>query len=158
MRVAGAREIVLASGQEIDLVRSLWREYWDSLDLPPDFQGFAEEHRTLPGMYALPKGRLLLARLQGEPAGTIALRPLGEHSCEAKRLYVRPRYRGKGIGRALLDRLVQEARSAGYTEMLGDTLKSMTAALQMYGEAGFSQVAPYSPDPTPGAVFLRLVL
>ena len=151
-------EIVSASGQEIDAIRDLWREYWDSLALPPDFQNFTEENRTLPGVYALPKGRLLLALVQGKPAGTIALRPLSKSSCEAKRLYVRPSYRGEGLGRALLDQLVKEARGAGYQEIFGDTLKSMTSALQMYSQIGFFEVGPYSSSPTPDAIFLKLPL
>jgi putative acetyltransferase len=147
--------IVLASGQQIDAIRALWREYWDSLALPADFQNFAEELATLPGAYAPPKGRLLLATIDGAPAGTAAFRPLTEQSCEAKRLYVQPGHRGLGLGRALLNRLITEARGAGYREMYGDTLTSMTSALQMYFRFGFSEVPPYSANPTPGAIFLR---
>lgn len=151
-------EIIPASGDEIEAIGDLWREYWDSAGLPPDFQNFAEELRTLPGVYAPPQGRLLLALVRGAAAGTAALRPLSKHSCEAKRLYVRPQYRGKGTGKSLLCRLVKEARVAGYHEMYGDTLKSMTSALQMYREIGFSEVSPYSRNPTPGAIFLKLHL
>jgi GNAT superfamily N-acetyltransferase len=150
--------ISLASGQEIGTVRDLWLEYWESFALPRDLQGFAEELKTLPGLYAPPEGRLLLARIQGEPAGTAALRRLSANSCEAKRLYVRPQYRSQGIGRALLWRLTEEARAAGYEEMYGDTLKSMKSALRMYRDFGFSEVAPYSSSPTPGAIFLKLSL
>ena len=149
-------DIIVASSQEIDTIQRLWREYWDSLGLPQDFQGFSEELQTLPGLYAPARGRLLLALLRGNAAGTAALRPLSAYSCEAKRLYVRPQYRGEGVGRTLLHRLVEEARLAGYQEMYGDTLKSMTAALHMYRQAGFSEVAPYSSNPTPGAIFLKL--
>jgi putative acetyltransferase len=151
-------EIIEASGQEVAAVQDLWRDYWDSLGLPQDFQRFSGELQTLPGVYAPPMGRLLLALVQGNAAGTAALRPLSGRSCEAKRLYVRPQYRGKGVGRALLCRLLEEARSAGYREVYGDTLKSMTAALEMYRQIGFSEVAPYSSNPTPGAIFLRLSL
>jgi GNAT superfamily N-acetyltransferase len=151
-------EIILASGPDIGIVQDLWREYWQSIGLPPEFQNFAEELSTLPGAYAFPGGRLMLALVEGKPAGTAALRPIGERCCEAKRLYVRPEYRGEGIGRALLDRLVREARLEGYREMFGDTLKSMTSALRMYGQAGFSVVPPYSSNPTPDAIFLRLSL
>jgi GNAT superfamily N-acetyltransferase len=151
-------EIILASEQDIEAVRDLWTEYWDALGLPPDFQNFAEERLTLPGAYAPPKGRLLIALVQGKPAGTAALRPLSAQSCEAKRLYVRPQYRGRGTGRTLVDRLINEARLAGYQEMYGDTLKSMESALQMYHQIGFREVAPYSSDPTPGAIFLKLAL
>jgi len=150
--------IVLVSSEHIGAVKTLWREYWESLALPGDFQNFANELAALPGVYAPPGGRLLLASLDGAPAGTAAFRPLTEHSCEAKRLYVPPRHRGKGIGRTLLTRLITEARAAGYREMFGDTLTSMTSALQMYFEFGFSEVPPYSENPTPGAIFLKLAL
>ena len=79
-------EIVSASSRQLDAVRSLWLEYWDSLALPPEFQNFDEEQSTLPGVYAPPTGRLLLALVQGAPAGTVALRRLSEYACEAKRL------------------------------------------------------------------------
>lgn len=150
--------ITLASSQEIDTIQTLWREYWDSLRLPPAFQNFDEELRTLPGAYASPEGRLLIARIQCEPAGTAALRAMDTYSCEAKRLYVCPQHRGQGVGRALLNRLIVEARAAGYREMFADTLKFMSPALQMYKQFGFSEVPPYSSNPTPAAVFLRLAL
>lgn len=153
-----ATEIILASGPNIGLVQDLWREYWRSIGLPPDFQNFIEEIASLPGAYSYPRGRLLLALCGGRPAGTAAFRPLDHQSCEAKRLYVRPQYRGKGIGKALLEELVREARREGYREMYGDTLKSMASALKMYSQRGFSEVAPYSANPTPGAIFLKLEL
>jgi putative acetyltransferase len=151
-------EITVAAGQQIAVVQDLWREYWTSIGLPLDLQGFAEEVAALPGVYSLPGGRMLLAMIEGEPAGTAAFRPLDMRRCEAKRLYVRPRYRGQGVGRALLDRLLEEARIAGYGAIYCDTLKSMTAALQMYKENGFSEVAPYSATPTPDAIYLGRVL
>jgi carbonic anhydrase len=150
--------IVQASGQQVYAVQSLWREYWDSLGLPAEFQNFAEESKKLPGAYTPPKGRLLLALCEGEAAATGAFRPLSLASCEAKRLYVRPRFRGQGIGLALLKQLVREARAAGHREMYGDTLPSMREALQMYKRFGFSVVPPYSENPTPGAIFLKLPL
>lgn len=150
--------ITLASSQEIGTIQILWREYWDALQLPPDFQNFDEELRTLPGVYAPPDGRLLIASIQGNPAGTAALRPLNTYACEAKRLYVCPQFRGKGVGRALLNRLLAEAREAGYQDMYADTLESMLPALQMYRQFGFSEVPPYSSNATPHAIFLRLSL
>lgn len=151
-------EIIVASGDDIPAIQNLWREYWSSLGFAPCFQNFEEELRTLPGVYALPNGRLLLARVDGEYAGTAALRPLSAESCEAKRMYVQPRHRGKGLGKALLYRLIAEARAAGYTEMYADTMQSMASALQMYQQVGFEESASYSADPTPGALYLRLRL
>ena len=153
-----AVRIVLASEEQLNMVRSLWREYWDALRLPDAFQNFATELETLPGVYVPPLGRLLLAFLEDEAAGTVALRPIHDRACEAKRLYVRPRYRGQGIGRSLLSRVIEEARTAGYREMYGDTLESMTSALAMYREIGFCEVPPYGANPTPGAIYLRLAL
>jgi putative acetyltransferase len=151
-------EIFAAFPEHIPLVQSLWREYWESMGLPLDFQAFEEEVLTLPGRYAPPGGRLLLATAQGKPAGTVALRLIAGAACEAKRLYVRPEFRGQGVGDALVRRIIEEARAAGYREMFADSLPSMTAAMRMYQRFGFSETTPYSLNPTPGAVFLRLDL
>ena len=150
--------IVPASGDRIEMVRTLWREYWAALGLPGDFQNFNAELAVLPGVYTPPEGRLLLAMAGDEPAGTIALRRIDERSCEAKRLYVRQSHRRRGIGRSLLCRVIEEARTAGYREMYGDTLESMTSALEMYRRIGFCEVPPYAANPTPGAIYLRLAL
>jgi putative acetyltransferase len=112
-------ECFSANDADIAAVRSLWREYWDSVNLPPDFQGFDEELGTLPGVYAPPAGRLLLATWDGEPAGTAAFRLLSASACEAKRLYVRPLYRGKGVGGDLVRKLVEEARGDGNRRQSG---------------------------------------
>ncbi len=128
------------------------------MGLPPGFQDFERERASLPGKYAAPKGRLLLARIDGQPAGTAALRPLTEEECEAKRIWVCPEFRGCGLGRALLRRLIDEARAMGYCTMFADTLPSMQAALRLYRDTGFEEVSPYSENPTPGAVFLRMWL
>jgi putative acetyltransferase len=99
-------KIVEASSvNDLAAVRELWKEYWKSLGLPPDFQNFTEELATLPGKYAPPAGRLFLARLDGPPAGTAALRPLSNGACEAKRLYVRPAYRRRGLAASLLTKV-----------------------------------------------------
>jgi GNAT superfamily N-acetyltransferase len=147
-----------ASDQEIAIVQSLWREYWASFRFSPCFQNFEEELRSLPDAYDGPRGRLLVGYVCGDPAGTAALRPINERSCEAKRFYVRPKYRGKRIGRSLLERLVEEARAAGYRNMYGDTLESMTQALDLYKRFGFLETPPYAADPTPGAIYLKLSL
>jgi GNAT superfamily N-acetyltransferase len=151
-------QITPASKNEIPIVQALWREYWDFLRLPPGFQNFDEERKTLPGAYSPPFGRLLIARVHGDPAGTAALRQLNPNACEAKRLYVRPQYRGKGVGRALLSRLIDEARAAGYRVLYGDTLETLKPALEMYKQFGFDEVPPYSANPTPGAIYLMLEL
>jgi GNAT superfamily N-acetyltransferase len=147
-----------ADESDIEAVRSLWREYWASEGFADDFQGFAEELRSLPGDYGPPRGLLLLALIDGAPSGAIALRTLSENACEAKRLYVRPRFRGQGVGQALLEQLIERARSKGYKALYGDTLPSMHAALRMYKSRGFERTEPYSPHPTPGAVYLKLHL
>lgn len=152
-------EIVLAdSGERLAQVRSLFEEYWASFGFTPCFQNFAGEVAGLPGKYASPQGRLALAVIGGEAAGCIALRPFDALRCEAKRLYVRPAFRSEGVGRALLDWVIAEARGAGYREMLGDTMPVMSQALAMYARMGFERTGPYGDDPTPGAIFLRLKL
>jgi putative acetyltransferase len=142
----------------LTMVQQLFAEYWESFGFTPCFQNFAEEVAALPGYYAPPAGRLALALVDGEPAGCIALRPVDLSRAEAKRLYVRPKFRGLGTGLALLEWVIGQARAAGYREMLGDTMPVMQRALAMYARLGFEQTGPYSPDATPGAIYLRLVL
>jgi putative acetyltransferase len=152
-------EIVSASTPEhLAMVRQLFEEYWQSFGFTPCFQNFAAEVASLPGYYTPPAGRLALALADGEPVGCIALRPVDLSRAEAKRLYVRPRFRGVGAGLALLEWMIAEARAAGYREMLGDTMPVMQRALAMYARLGFEQTGPYAPDATPGAIYLRLVL
>jgi|HubBroStandDraft_1064217.scaffolds.fasta_scaffold02077_2 putative acetyltransferase len=152
-------EIVSASTPEhLAMVRQLFEEYWQSFGFTPCFQNFAAEVASLPGYYTPPAGRLALALADGEPVGCIALRPVDLSRAEAKRLYVRPRFRGVGAGLALLEWMIAEARAAGYREMLGDTMPIMQRALAMYARLGFEQTGPYAPDATPGAIYLRLVL
>lgn len=147
-----------ASPAEWEQVRGLFREYWASFNFSPCFQGFEAELSALPGAYAPPGGALVMALVEGEPAGCAALRPFEEGRCEAKRLYVRPQYRGMGLGRALLVWVIEEARTLGYSELVGDTVPQMQTALAMYDRSGFERTAPYSASPTPGAIYLRLKL
>jgi GNAT superfamily N-acetyltransferase len=152
-------EIVPASTAEhLAAMRELLEEYWQSFGFTPCFQNFAAELASLPGRYAPPAGRLALALSGGGIAGCIALRPVDEARAEAKRLYVRPGFRGQGIGLALLEWAIVEARAAGYREMLADTMPVMEKALAMYGGVGFQRTPPYTPDATPGAIYLRLLL
>jgi len=150
---------VAESPEEIALVRQLWREYWDSFSLPMDFQGFGDELEGLPGSYAADGGVLLLARYEGEPAGTIAMRRLDRTSGELKRLYLRPGFRGHGLGRRLLEAVIERASTTvQYDCLYADTLPSMTEALALYQRVGFQRVEPYSNTPTPDAIYLRLKL
>lgn len=139
--------------EDVEKVRALWAEYWETIGLPLSFQGFGEQLSRLPGEFTL-----LLAFQDDEPAGTIALRPLRVGVCEVKRLYVPARFRGHGLGRKLLQETVRLAREMGYAEMYCDTLQSMHEAARLYDSAGFARVEPYSEDPTPGAIYFRLVL
>ena len=151
-------EVSAGDTEALDAVRRLWRAYWKDFDLSPCFQGFEDELRGLPGKYARPGGRLLLARSGAVAVATIGFRPFNAESCEAKRLYVDPAYRGQGIARALLAKVMDEARASGYRAIIGDTLPAMATALDLYRRIGFVETGPYHPDPTPGAIYLRLEL
>ncbi|HJZ60276.1 MAG TPA: GNAT family N-acetyltransferase [Gemmataceae bacterium] len=140
---------------EIPAVRDLFREYAAALGISLCFQHFDEELAGLPGAYAPPTGRLLVAADGPALAGCIALRPLGEGACEMKRLYVRPAYRKTGLGRRLVDRILAEAEAAGYHEIRLDTLPVMADAIRLYRALGFTDTEPYYDNPVPGALFLR---
>ncbi len=146
------------TGEDVAHVRALWTEYWETLGLPLDFQGFGAQLQRLPGEFAAPSGLLLLAFEDSVAAGTIAVRPLCADACEAKRLYVRPDFRGKGLGKKLLSRVIASARSIGYRTIYGDTLPTLREAVNLYEQFAFERVEAYSPDPTPGAIYLRLAL
>ena len=118
--------------RDIEIVRELFREYERSLGVDLCFQGFEQELASLPGRYAPPRGRLFLARADAEAGGCIALRPLGGDLCEMKRLYLRPSLRGKGAGRALAMRVIDEARAIGYRTMRLDTLPMMSEAIALF--------------------------
>src|SRR5579862_1218363 len=137
-------------------IRNLFVEYSESLEVDLCFQGFAEELAKLPGDYARPAGRLLLAFQGDEVGGCGALRPLSSDVCEMKRLYVRPAFRGKGAGGAIIDALITSAREIGYQRMRLDTLPSMATAIAIYRSLGFREIAPYRPNPVPGALFFEL--
>jgi putative acetyltransferase len=149
---------VVASGPDLEEVRSLFREYaaWVAVDL--SFQGFAEEMARLPGEYVAPAGTLLLCTVEDSAAGCIAVRPWREGACEMKRLYVRSAYHGRRCGLVLARRAIGWAIQAGYTRMVLDTLPMMTAAQRLYERLGFRDVAPYRFNPVPGARFMALDL
>jgi len=147
------------SAAHLPTVRDLFQEYAASLPFSLCFQGFENELATLPGKYAPPSGRLLLA-LDGERAlGCVAVREIGPGAiCEMKRLYVRPGARRTGLGRTLAQRIVNEARSCGYERMRLDTSHDMLAALSLYERLGFVRIPRYNDDPIEGTVWLELNL
>jgi putative acetyltransferase len=142
----------------VDTARGLFREYQAALGVDLGFQDFETELQMLPGEYAPPWGRLLLALADGEPAGCIAMRPLTSDTCEMKRLYVRPEYRTVGLGRQLAERVIAEARSVGYRRMYLDTLPMMSGAQRLYESLGFQEIPPYRYNPIAGTRFLGLDL
>lgn len=147
-----------ASPADLDELRRLFREYAGEVGDCRCFAGFEAELAGLPGEYAAPGGALLVARAAGRPAGCVALRPISPEVAEMKRLYVRPEYRGSGLGRALANEAIATARRAGYLRLMLDTLPKMTEAIALYGSLGFRGRGPYSAQPTPGAIFFELAL
>ena len=158
----GSGEIVLVDAAPepaaLDEIGVLLSEYAAALGIDLGFQGFEEERHTLPGRYAPPEGALILARVGGEPAGCIALRPLAPGVGEVKRLYVRPAFRGRGLGRRLVERIIAEARSRGCRVLRLDTLPEMSAARRLYASFGWRPCGAYTHNPIPGAIFLELAL
>jgi ribosomal protein S18 acetylase RimI-like enzyme len=154
--------VQIVSGHEaehIPTVRMLFREYSAWLQVDLCFQSFEEELAGLPGAYAPPTGRLLLARMDGnEIAGCVAARRLGDGVCEMKRLFVRPGYRRLRIGRRLAEAIVEAARSAGYQRMRLDTLPQMREAVALYRSLGFREIPPYYHNPIAGAMYFELRL
>jgi len=147
------------SPEQIAHVRGLFLEYAHSLGFSLCFQDFDKELAALPGKYAAPEGRLLIAEYEGQLAGCVALRKLDDAVCEMKRLYLRPQFRGKGLGRALADRIILEARGIGYRRMRLDTVEPvMKDAVAMYRKIGFQEIAPYRKNPIAGALYLELKL
>ncbi len=138
--------------------RELFAEYQRGLGISLCFQQFDHELAGLPGDYARPRGRLILARVGGDPAGCVALRPLGADVAEMKRLYVRACCRGMGIGRTLAECVIDEARALGYRIVKLDTLPSMGEAQRLYAELGFADTPAYNDNPVDGVRFLALAL
>lgn len=155
----GIEVVEATSPAALDQVRSLFEEYAASVGHDLCFQGFAEEVRSLPGLYAQPAGGLFLALVDGVPAGCVAVRPLEPPAiAEMKRLYVRPIARGTGLGRQLVLRAIECAIRAGYRSMRLDTLPTMADAQRLYRRLGFAEILPYKAHPVPGATFMEKLL
>ncbi|HUI18104.1 MAG TPA: N-acetyltransferase [Alphaproteobacteria bacterium] len=144
---------------DIAAARELFLDYQRGLGFDLAYQGFAEELAGLPGKYAPPAGRLLLARAGEEAAGVVALRPLEAGICEMKRLYVRSGFRGRHVGEALVERLIADARAIGYAAMRLDTVAAkMPAAVALYRRTGFGDIPAYYASPIPGTAYMELRL
>ncbi len=156
MPEASFRISPVRSAADLQEVVRLFKDYAASLGVDLAYQDFAAELAGLPGKYAAPAGELLLScDANGQPLGCVGLRPLPSATCcEMKRLYVSPRARGLGLGRALLEAIVREAKRIGYQEMRLDTLPSMTEAIALYRKSGFKPVEPYYATPVAGTLFL----
>ncbi len=146
------------SAQDLEHIRTLFKEYADSLGFDLDFQDFQKELTGLPGDYARPGGCLLLAKQDSQIIGCVALRKIDSKTCEMKRLYVRPHFRGKGIGRVLSQKIIDEARRIGYKKMRLDTIPTMKRANALYRSFGFKKIEPYRYNPIKGALFMELDL
>ena len=144
--------------EDIAAARALFEEYaaWLGVDLC--FQGFAAELAGLPGLYAPPRGRLLLAWTEAQAARCVALRPMGDSVCEMKRLFVKPAFRGRGAGRMLAEAVIAEARAIGYASMRLDSLASLAAATKLYESLGFVRIPAYYATPLPDTIFMELPL
>ncbi|MBZ5570520.1 MAG: GNAT family N-acetyltransferase [Acidobacteriia bacterium] len=147
------------SADQIAQARELFLEYGQSLGFSLCFQNFDKELAGLPGDYAPPDGRLLLATFEGELAGCVALHKLEPEICEMKRLYLRPQFRGKGLGRVLAETTIAEARKIGYERMRLDTVEPvMKDAVGLYRRLGFREIAPYRENPMAGTLYMELQL
>lgn len=157
--VPGLVFVQVDSAAQIAQARELFLEYEHSLGVNLCFQNFEQELAGLPGHYAPPDGRLLLAEYEGQLAGCVALHKWESGVCEMKRLYLRPWFRGKRLGRVIAETIMTEARSIGYERMRLDTIEPiMKDAVEMYRRLGFREIAPYRPNPIAGAMYMELQL
>ncbi len=150
--------VQVESSPNVQTARELFLEYERAIGVDLCFQNFSEEVANLPGEYTHPGGRLLLCLVDGSVAGCVALRKIDEQICEMKRLYVRPAFRGRHLGRLLTERIIQEAQTIGYGSMRLDTLPAMTEAIALYRSLGFQPTDAYRINPHPGAIYMELAL
>ena len=141
--------------EHLEVVRTIFREYAESLNIDLSFQDFEAELAGLPGKFAAPRGRILLAESDGQIIGCIAVRPLDDTICEMKRLYIRPSGRGQQLGKQLAVRICHIAQDAGYTFIRLDTLSTRLAARQLYTSLGFKEISAYVFNPIEGAIFME---
>lgn len=154
-----ALKVVTAeSSEQVDTIRELFLEYAKSLNFDLCFQGFDKELESLPGKYAAPDGRLLLALYDQKIAGCVALWKVSDQVCEMKRLWVRPEFRGKKIGRQLAEFVIEQAKLIGYSKMKLDTIDTMTEAIKLYVSLGFRSTSAYRYNPVEGAEYMELDL
>jgi putative acetyltransferase len=152
------RIIPAGTPEQLDVVRRLFREYADATGACECFEGLGNEIAGLPGPYGPPAGQLLLAELDGRSAGCVALRKLDDGISEMKRLYVRPEFRGRKLGRQLAEAIIADARRIGYRAIRLDTLSSMVAARALYQSLGFRAIPRYNDNPGAGVIYLELRL
>jgi carbonic anhydrase len=157
-REATERIVRAQTSEQLEQARVLFQEYASSLDFELDFQDFDDELARFPGEYSEPTGCILMALSDGNAVGCVAVRALDPEICEMKRLYVVPNFRGRDIGRALAERIVEEARHLGYARMRLDTVPSMNVAIRLYESLGFAQIPPYRHNPIEGTSFMELAL
>jgi putative acetyltransferase len=152
------RFVKVETEEHLERIRELFTEYAAALGIDLSFQNFDKEFAELPGDYAPPEGLILLAIYGEEIAGCVALRKIEGDTCEMKRLYVKPEFRGKGIGKGLATAVIEQARRIGYYRIQLDTLPSMKEAIALYRSLGFRKITPYRHNPIAGAMFMELVL
>jgi len=152
-------KIIAAETKEhFDLAKILFKEYASSLEFELDFQNFEGEIADIKEAYLEKRGCVLLAFLQWDIAGCVALRDIGDEICEMKRLYVKPPFRGMKLGRALAAAIIERARALGYEAMRLDTISTMQAAIHLYKSLGFREISPYRHNPVEGASYFELTL
>ena len=140
---------------DLAAIRQIFQEYTDSLQVDLGFQHYDEELQNLEQKYGMPQGRIYAAYVEGALAGCMAFHALGDTSCELKRLYVRPAFRGRGLSRKLMERAFADAREIGYKEAYLDTLESLQSAVALYAHLGFEEIPAYYPNPLPGVLYYK---